>query len=99
MCELLLKSSEFKIVKLSKVLAQLFLFAGSLFFQLFSKMAEISNKDWALHIKMDYAQNLRKDPVKGKNGLVSLNDKKYKINEMSQSIIKLMICINEKSNL
>ena len=37
-------------------------------------MAEISNKDWALHIIMDYAQNLRKDPVKAK----FLNIKKYK---------------------
>ena len=37
-------------------------------------MAEISNKDWAMHIKMDYAKNLSKDPVKAK----SLNGKKYK---------------------
>ena len=29
-------------------------------------MAEISDIDWAQHIKMDYAQNLRKDPVKAK---------------------------------
>ena len=27
-------------------------------------MAEISDMDWAQHIMMDYAQNLRKDPVK-----------------------------------
>ena len=26
-----------------------------------SKMSEISGMDWAQHIKMDYAQNLRKD--------------------------------------
>ena len=29
-------------------------------------MAEISDMDWAQHIKMDYGQNLRKDPVKAK---------------------------------
>ena len=29
-------------------------------------MAEISDMDWAMHIKMDYAQNLRKDPVNAK---------------------------------
>ena len=29
-------------------------------------MAEISNMDWAQHIKMDYGQNLRKGPVKAK---------------------------------
>ena len=29
-------------------------------------MAEISDMDWAQHIKMDYAQNLRKDPKKAK---------------------------------
>ena len=29
-------------------------------------MAEISEMDWAQHIKMDYAQNLRKDPTKAK---------------------------------
>ena len=28
------------------------------------KMAEISEMDWAQHIMMDYAQNLRKDPKK-----------------------------------
>ena len=27
-------------------------------------MAKISDIDWAQHIKMDYAQNLRKDPPK-----------------------------------
>ena len=27
------------------------------------KMGEISDMDWAQHIKMDYAQNLRKDPI------------------------------------
>ena len=31
-------------------------------------MAEISDMDWAQHIKMDYAQNLRKDPKKAKKG-------------------------------
>ena len=29
-------------------------------------MAEISEMDWAQHIKMDYAQNFRKDPTKAK---------------------------------
>ena len=29
-------------------------------------MAEISDMDWAQHIMMDYAQNLRKDPTKAK---------------------------------
>ena len=29
-------------------------------------MTEISGIDWAQHIKMDYAQNLRKDPKKAK---------------------------------
>ena len=29
-------------------------------------MAEISDIDWAQHIKMDYAQNLRKDLSKAK---------------------------------
>ena len=29
-------------------------------------MAEISDMYWAMNIKMDYAQNLRKDPVKAK---------------------------------
>ena len=32
-------------------------------------MAEISDMDCAMHIKMDYAQNLRKDPVNAKKGL------------------------------
>ena len=29
-------------------------------------MAKISDMDQAQHIKMDYAQNLKKDPVKAK---------------------------------
>ena len=29
-------------------------------------MSEISDMDWAQHIKMDYEQNLRKDPTKAK---------------------------------
>ena len=29
-------------------------------------MVEISDLDWAMHIKMDYAQNLSKDLVKAK---------------------------------
>ena len=29
-------------------------------------MAEISDMDWAQHIKMDYAQSLRKNPKKAK---------------------------------
>ena len=29
-------------------------------------MAKISDMDWAQHIKMDYAQNFRKDPPKAK---------------------------------
>ena len=29
-------------------------------------MAKISDMDWAQHLKMDYAQNLRKDPPKAK---------------------------------
>ena len=29
-------------------------------------MAKISDMDWEQHIKMDYAQNLRKDPPKAK---------------------------------
>ena len=29
-------------------------------------MAKISDMDWAQHIKMDYAQNFRKDPTKAK---------------------------------
>ena len=29
-------------------------------------MSEISEMDWAQHIKMDYEQNLRKDPTKAK---------------------------------
>ena len=29
-------------------------------------MAEISDMDWAQHIMMDYAQNLKKDPTKAK---------------------------------
>ena len=32
----------------------------------FSKMGEISDIDWAQYIKMDYAQNLSKDPKKVK---------------------------------
>ena len=30
-------------------------------------MSEISVLDWAQHIKMDYAQNIRKDPNTAKN--------------------------------
>ena len=30
-------------------------------------MSEISDLDWAQHIKMDYAQNIRKDPNTAKN--------------------------------
>ena len=30
-------------------------------------MSEISDLVWAQHIKMDYAQNIRKDPNKPKN--------------------------------
>ena len=33
-------------------------------------MAEISDMDWAQHIKMDYVQNLRKDPKKAKQPLM-----------------------------
>ena len=29
-------------------------------------MSDISDMDWAQHIKMDYAQNWKKDPVKAK---------------------------------
>ena len=29
-------------------------------------MSEISEMDWAQHIKLDYAQNLRKDQTKAK---------------------------------
>ena len=29
-------------------------------------MAEISDMDWAQHIKMDYAQNFKKDPEMAK---------------------------------
>ena len=39
-------------------------------------MAEISDMNWAQHIKMDYAQNLRKYPKKAKQ--TTLNDKKAK---------------------
>ena len=39
-------------------------------------MAEISEIDWAQHIMMDFAQNLRKDPKKAKQ--TTLNDKKAK---------------------
>ena len=28
----------------------------------------MADMDWAQHIKMDYAQNLKKDPVKAKKG-------------------------------
>ena len=30
-------------------------------------MTGISDMDWAQHIMMDYAQNMRKDPTKAKN--------------------------------
>ena len=36
------------------------------FFSKISKMSEISEMDWAQHIKMDYAQNLRKNLIKSK---------------------------------
>ena len=39
-------------------------------------MSDISDMDWAQHIKMDYVQNLRKDPKKAKQ--TTLNDKKAK---------------------
>ena len=39
-------------------------------------MAKISDMDWAQHIKMDYVQNLRKDPKKAKQ--TTLNDKRLK---------------------
>ena len=39
-------------------------------------MAEISEIDWAQHIMMDYAQNLRKYPKKAKQ--TTLHDKKAK---------------------
>ena len=32
-------------------------------------MSDILDLDWAMHIKMDYAQNLRKDSIKAKKGL------------------------------
>ena len=32
------------------------------------KNSEIWDLDWAQHIKIDYAQNLKKDPVKAKKG-------------------------------
>ena len=31
-------------------------------------MPKNSNMDWAQHIKMNYAQNLKKDPVKARKG-------------------------------
>ena len=33
-------------------------------------MAEISDIDWTQHIKMDYAQNLRKDLAKAKRKVI-----------------------------
>ena len=39
-------------------------------------MAEISEMDWAQHIMIDYAQNLRKDPKMAKQ--TTLVDKKAK---------------------
>ena len=39
-------------------------------------MSDISDMDWAQHIKMDYAQNSRKDPKKAQQ--TTLNDKKAK---------------------
>ena len=35
------------------------------------KMSDISDLDWAIHIKMDYAQNLRKDSKKAKKRTLS----------------------------
>ena len=32
----------------------------------YSKLGKISNMDWAHHIMMDYAQNLRKHTIKAK---------------------------------
>ena len=34
-------------------------------------MSDISDLDWAMHIKMDYAQNLRKDSIKAKKRTLS----------------------------
>ena len=34
-------------------------------------MSDISDLDWAMHIKMDYAQNLRKDSLKAKKRTLS----------------------------
>ena len=34
-------------------------------------MVEISDLDWAVHIKMDYAQNLKKDSIKAKKRTLS----------------------------
>ena len=31
-------------------------------------IAKISDMDWAQHIKMGYAQNLKRDPVQAKKG-------------------------------
>ena len=40
-------------------------------------MSEISDMDWAQQIKMDYAQNLRKSPIKAKKSfqnMINLHD-------------------------
>ena len=55
-----------RIRALSGDLAQFRFSIFSHFFELVKKMAEISDLDWAQHIKMDYAQNLRKNPAKAK---------------------------------
>ena len=34
-------------------------------------MSDISDLDWAMHIKMDYAQNLRKGSIKAKKRTLS----------------------------
>ena len=34
-------------------------------------MSDISDLDWAMHIKMDYALNLRKDSIKAKKRTLS----------------------------
>ena len=55
-----------RIRALSGDLAQFRFSIFSHFFEQVKKMAEISDLDWAQHIKMDYAQILRKNPAKTK---------------------------------
>ena len=55
-----------RIRALSGDLAQFRFSIFSHFFEQVKKMAEISDLDWAQHIKIDYAQNLRKNPAKAK---------------------------------